>query len=475
MEQELLPFIEGVQPLVPQEWCLSCRGCCRFADPTDAQTPTLSPVEVRWACEAGAQAEWFPPLATAPSRGIAVVPHEGGFRCPALEPCTHHCRVYPKRPFDCRLYPFVVTRDRSRQRLLLAADPKCPYVQQLGPSPAMRDYGAYVARLLDAAPGQALLTENPALAGRWRDEFWVLHSLNDPAPSGPAPAPEGFQPLDTAFEAFEACLDRAGRPLSAYTKAAWWPWRDLMRLWWGSLEAWGCLLVEQAGGYFLGLPPLGPSVTPKVVERAFELLQRLNGGSGVSRIENVPIELAEPLRDFGYVVRQVDQEYLYDRRQLAERLGVQARRAARDLTIRPYRPEDAERCRRLYMLWALRRQAATEDPPARAMVRDGFYAHRRWLEDAASLGLYGLVAERQGEIVGYTLGAALTPEVFVVLAEIAALDTPALPAALAHALCQSVGAQWINAMGDAGLPTVARAKRQLGPAHLKPVLVAGLP
>ncbi|MBI4227024.1 MAG: YkgJ family cysteine cluster protein, partial [Candidatus Omnitrophica bacterium] len=172
-----------LQPFVPQEWCLACRRCCRFADPSDAQTPALAPLEVRRAVDAGAAPAWFAPLPDGPSQGVRLTAHpRGGLQCPALAPATHHCRIYAARPFDCQLYPFVVTRDASRQRLLVGVDTKCPYVQQLGPGRALRDYGAYLVRLLDSPDGQQLMRDNPALAGRPRGEFWTISPLDDPLP-----------------------------------------------------------------------------------------------------------------------------------------------------------------------------------------------------------------------------------------------------------------------------------------------------
>ncbi len=468
-----------LQPFVPQEWCLTCRRCCRFADPQDAQTPAFSADEVGRAIASGASVEWFQPSPQPPSRTVRLTPHPcGGAQCPALEPGRHHCRIYPARPLDCQLYPFVVTRDAAGQRLLLAADTKCPYIQQLGPGRAVRDYGAYLLRLLEAPAGQRVLADNPALAGRPRDEFWTVSPIHDPSPPAAPEAPRGFVPLASRWTEFEAMLERSGRPLSAYHRAAWGAWQDLLRLWWGPLGAHHVLLAEQAGGYFLALPPLGAPLSREVMDAVFALLDALNGGAPVSRIENLPEAWAASCRTWGYTVRPVEQEYVYERARLEHQTASASARAAVGdrVAIRPYRPEDLDACLRVYTRWALTRQSDTEDTAARAMLRDGFYAHRRWLTEAASWGILGWVADDAEEgVCGYTLAIELSSETCVVLAEITTLERDDLQTLLTQAVCRTFSQPLVNVMGDAGLPALTRRKLAGQPCAVQPIFSAARP
>ena len=462
-------MIESLHQLVPSEWCLQCRGCCRFPNPEDAQTPTLSPEEVQSALAAGGRPDWFQPVAPAPSHGVRVVPHAScGTHCPALHLPTNRCTIYAARPLDCQIYPYVVTRDLSGERLLLAVDPKCPYVQQIGPSPVVRDVGLYLSRLLEAPEGQAMLQKNPALAGRWREEFLTIQPLHDPQAPTPAPAPPGFSPLVDHAAAFEGAVALTGRPLSAYHRAAWWPWRDLLRLWWGRVGGTPCVVAEQAGGYFLPLPPLAARMTRDTVAAAFHLLDHLNHGAAVSRIENHSAEQAAQCRAWGYGTHRIEQEYVCATSEVRARAVAQVGRARETgLVVRPYDARrDAEPCWRLYLLWALRRQMATEDPQARAMLRDGALCHRRWLGEAEALGVFGVVAETPDEIHGYLLAVPLSEETVVVLAGIVNQQVPGAAALMTEALCRQVQQPWINLMGDAGLVSLAHAKQAERPTRV---------
>ena len=144
--------------------------------------------------------------------------------------------------------------------MLLAVDTKCPYVQQLGAGRALRDYGWYLLRLLESPSGQRLLVDNPGLAGRPRPEFWVVSPIHDPAPPPAPEPPPGFVLLSSRWAEFDEALAVSGRPLSAYHRAAWAAWEDLLQCWWGPIGVHHhAVVAEQAGGYFLALPPMGPA------------------------------------------------------------------------------------------------------------------------------------------------------------------------------------------------------------------------
>ena len=394
-----------------------------------------------------------------------------GYQCPALDPASHRCRIYAARPLDCRLYPFVLTRDAAN-RVLLNVDTKCPYVQQLGPGNALRDYGLYLTSLMESVAGQAALTSNPGLASRPREEYWVVHPVHDPQPSQPADAPAGFVALETAVEDLERALGVSGRPLSAYHPALWLGWRDLIRCWWKRVDGYGYLVAEQANGYFLALPPLGPPLTRRVVEEVFTMLEMLNAGNRVTRIDNVPPEWGEVIERWGYRIVPVEHEYLYRRQALLRHYRRQAEKARRSgARVRRLTAADTEACLRLYTFWALRKQAGHADSQARAMLRDNFYVHRRWLTQATDLGVVGWVVE-QDEIEGYFCGVPLGSEVFVVLAQVAHPDREGTGALLMATCLRTLPSPLVNTMGDAGLSFLTRGKMAEGPLAVRPVCSA---
>lgn len=101
-----------LEGLIPQGYCLSCQGCCRFAEKDSAWLPHLLEEEITRLNK------------------ISVLPDlpRGNYLCGFLEPRTNKCRVYADRPFDCRLYPFLLNRDRDG--VFLGVDPNCSFIKE---------------------------------------------------------------------------------------------------------------------------------------------------------------------------------------------------------------------------------------------------------------------------------------------------------------------------------------------------------
>lgn len=86
--------------LVSSKFCLSCLGCCRFHS-----KDTI----------------WLP-------YNIKPVSHEDFYLCPHLDFKTNKCKIYAKRPLDCKIYPFLLTIKNNKT--YLALDKKCLYLEE---------------------------------------------------------------------------------------------------------------------------------------------------------------------------------------------------------------------------------------------------------------------------------------------------------------------------------------------------------
>ena len=123
--RKTIPMIP-VPQIVPSHVCLSCEVCCRFPERDSSFRPYFTETEIRQAIATGLDASHFPDSA---GSQVLAVPHPfgEGYLCPAFDPETFHCRVYPVRPFDCQLYPFVLMWDEDRRAVSLCWDTKCPF------------------------------------------------------------------------------------------------------------------------------------------------------------------------------------------------------------------------------------------------------------------------------------------------------------------------------------------------------------
>ena len=127
----------SLKQFVPSEICLKCNGCCRYKEADSAWRPKLGMRDK----------ESLADLITGDTVldaqvYIKTIQVCGEHFCRFLNGGDNTCGIYTKRPFECSLYPFILsqTPDAVRVYVHLA----CPYVQDhLGRS----EYDVYVAYL----------------------------------------------------------------------------------------------------------------------------------------------------------------------------------------------------------------------------------------------------------------------------------------------------------------------------------------
>lgn len=108
------------------------------------------------------------------SKAIELVasPAQGNFVCQFLNSKDNRCKVYTIRPFDCRLYPFLVNR-RGR-KVYLSVDLKCPYISKAA---SLDSYNRYVQDLLaffDDQDTLDVLKKNPQILQTYEDALDVF-------------------------------------------------------------------------------------------------------------------------------------------------------------------------------------------------------------------------------------------------------------------------------------------------------------
>ena len=135
-----------VKQLIPQGFCLKCRGCCRFSQQNSIWQPHLLKEEK-------------------PALGeIQVVadPEGGNFICGNLSLADNKCKIYAKCPFECRLYPFLFARKKSR--IFLALDLNCTFVRENNKAVQESEYAVSLIKLVQGGEYLEILRDNPHLA-----------------------------------------------------------------------------------------------------------------------------------------------------------------------------------------------------------------------------------------------------------------------------------------------------------------------
>ena len=226
------------------------------------------------------------------------------------------------------------------------------------------------------------------------------------------------------------------------------------------------------------IPPLGPGSFEESVRDGLADLHRWNDGSPVSRIENMTDHQKACLTGCELEWSAKPPDYLYRADGLAQLAGdpyksqrALCNRAERmsPVHIRPYDSADRAACRDLFRRWGEQKRDGALDTMGRYLLEDAAAAHELIWALSDRLELVGTVACAEDRVAGYTFGYWLTPDTFAVLVEVADRAMPGLAQYLFRDTCRSAcagGAEYINAMDDAGLPGLRDAKRSYHPVAM---------
>ncbi len=454
----------SLQQFVPSSVCLKCEGCCRFQAADSLWRP-----------------KWDKKEFIDDHNYVSTIADCGKHLCRFFNKQDSTCRTYRERPFDCELYPFLLSQGHTG--IDVHVHLACPYIQDHEADAALHQYVQYL-RLFFARPDiRDFLKRHRSLVqdyGPVVAETRFLFTL--PELDGPVQA----QALLSQKNIFDAFLARSERPLSSYHFSAIFGWQDFFKFTFEVVEDRLCVFAWQGTDGFLYLPPLGGGLQSSTVKKCFE---RMGGARNkIARIENIPTIPLPPFPAQEYNTYLKAQEYLYRRKDL-ELLAGQAYKSQRhdihvfkrrcpNARVRAFVPSDREDCLGLYRQWAANRRARHTDPVYVSMLQDNATVHALLMAHAAELGLVGKVVEIDGKIAAYTFGYALNAETFCVALEVTDLRWTGLSAFIFNRFCADPAVSpytFLNTMDDFAMPLVAKTKNSYHPIQHVPVYALRMP
>ena len=134
-----------LKQFVPSEVCLQCNGCCRYKEADSIWRPKVGQDE-----QIGLAAGY-----------IKTIKTHTEHCCRFLNGGDNTCGIYTKRPFECSLYPFIISK--TPDAVEVYAHLSCPYVQDYLPHADFDAYVAYLKEFLSRAKTKDFLSRNKAM------------------------------------------------------------------------------------------------------------------------------------------------------------------------------------------------------------------------------------------------------------------------------------------------------------------------
>lgn len=492
--------------IVTSAQCLACKGCCAFLHSGGDWSPRLTPEDISLLTEADPERTWLNG-----EERVSLVPSSRGQACFFLDEASHHCRVYAKRPYECRLYPFLLSHEDGVVKLY--AHLSCPALGELFKKDDWRrrisstraffqqdatlawvrenaryfvDYRPFLAEmkyLFDVAvvdEGARLLQIKPEIDAALACRREVIPRLK--ADGSPSVSSE-ILPLCARQN---DVMERLSSTCSAFHFSQLFVWKDAFIFEAVQIENSTLVFARQPVGTFLFWPPLGKIISSKAIEHAFRIMREENGPGGVSRIENVSEADLSAFADERFIKHLRGHEYIYRRADIAALAGKKYHAKRHEINMlmrshhveyRPFVASDAQACRILFEQWLDVKRMKYDDEVYRSMLSENRAVHTSVFLNADALGLIGRVAVIDGKVKAYTFGYPLSESIFCVFLEVA---DPAV-AGLASFIFREFAAdaalkdvEHINAMDDFGMPHVAAAKRHWHPSVLQPVYTVSM-
>jgi len=453
----------SLKQFVPSEVCLQCDGCCRYKEADSIWRPKLG---MR---DQANLADLITGNIVLDSQGyVKTIQACGEHFCRFLNGADNTCGIYTKRPFECSLYPFIISQTPDAVKVYVHLS--CPYVQDYLPRADFDAYVAYLKEFFRRAKTKEFLSRNKAMFhdySPYASELLYLFDLSfDDALLDEKPLVDSF-------------LDQGPRPLSSFSFVSLFAWCDFFDFELKMINGCLCIFAHGPSGSFLYLPPLGKSMDSSTIDFAFEHMAQGGNPKAVNRIENIPGNLLSAFSRGSYNQYSKRAEYVYRKEDLIALKGNAYKSQRHDCnffiahqghhSFEPYMDADFDSCMGLYECWADNRARVKRDDVYLSMLQENRLVHVRLLKFWKPLGLVARVLKAKGKIIGYTFGFAIDENTFCIYAEIADLKITGAAAYMFKRFCADEQLTYfsrINTMDDFAMSNVARAKQAYHPSEL---------
>lgn len=278
---------------------------------------------------------------------------------------------------------------------------------------------------------------------------------------------------------FDQFFSTCRTPLSDYTFANTFAWRDPIHLRWRILHDCLCVFANGDGGLTMLFPPLGNGDASKALREALAICDHYNERAHLdhwTRVEYVSGELMDKLH-LECEVSPMSGDYYYLTERMIDLAGsdLASKRQARNRFARRYAarteplgPQHVEPCLDLLATW----QEQAQQSPVKLVSSVQFKrskevsATAETLYNARALGLAGMVLYADDKLIGFTLGELLAPDTCSILIEKTDREYVGSAQYIFSEFCRQYWShtRWCNVGDDWEIPSLAWTKQSYRPA-----------
>jgi len=200
-----------LKQFVPSNVCLQCEGCCRFQTADSAWRPKFNKKEF-----------------TDDQDYVTTIADCGRHLCRFFNKGDSTCRTYHDRPFECELYPFLLSQESDGVKVYVHL--ACPYIQDHETDPALGQYIEYLRRFFTRPETIEFLRRNRRYVQNYRpvsDETRYLFDL--PQLSDTPQTKVSAENLLEQKPRLDHYLALSPWPLSCYHFSSIFAWKDFFQ------------------------------------------------------------------------------------------------------------------------------------------------------------------------------------------------------------------------------------------------------
>lgn len=159
-------MIENFPKYVPSDVCLKCDGCCHFENDTTSWRAKIGQKETDHIKD-DAEHDLVKSNTLDDNYLKSKPAKQGGCHCVFFNPEDHHCRIYGNRPFECHLYPFLLTEDA--ELVNIKAHLSCPYIEKTQGSEMYENYVATLKEYFKQDEVKDFIRNNKEIIGDYSE------------------------------------------------------------------------------------------------------------------------------------------------------------------------------------------------------------------------------------------------------------------------------------------------------------------